>query len=462
MNPDDPTATEAVLDDSAPLPIGHLVIVGNGMAGQRLVEALVQRHGAPRRITLIGAEPCPAYNRILLSPLLAGEMEREALTLRAADWYAERGVELILGERVERIDRAARRLTTAGGREIAYDRLVLATGSTPALPPVDGLELDGVHAFRDLDDAAALTAAAERGGRAVVIGGGLLGLEAAEGLRKRARAGMSVSVLQRASRLMNRQLDATAAGLLEAELAGRGLEIITGADLERLEDDGRGRVCAVRLADGRRLAADCVVLAIGIAPSVELGRQAGLEVERGIVVDDRLTSSDPAIHALGECCEFEGRTYGLVEPIWRQVEVLAACLSSRSADDTTPDDETPRYVEQPCAAKLKVSGISLYAFGPIESDDDHETLTYHDPEHGDYRRVLLRDGHLEGAVLYGDTAAGPWYFEQSLAGRDLSACRQALLFGQADARALLDATHSATPHPATPHAQDRSPQEEAA
>ncbi|MFG6136455.1 NAD(P)/FAD-dependent oxidoreductase [Halomonas sp. B23F22_10] len=434
-------------------PVDHLVIVGNGMAGQRLVEALVQREGVPRRITLIGAEACPAYNRILLSPLLAGEMEREALTLRDADWYAERGVELVLGERVERIDRPARRLTTAGGREIAYDRLVLATGSTPVLPPVDGLELDGVHAFRDLDDAAALTRAAERGGRAVVIGGGLLGLEAAEGLRKRARAGLSVSVLQRASRLMNRQLDATAAGLLEAELEGRGLEIVTGADLEGLEDDGRGRVCAVRLADGRRLPADCVVLAIGIAPSVELGRRAGLEVHRGIVVDDRLTSSDPAIHALGECCEFEGRTYGLVEPIWRQVEVLAARLAGEDVEG---------YVEAPTATKLKVSGISLYAFGPIEPGDDHEVLTYHDPEHGDYRRLLLRDGRLEGAVLYGDTAAGPWYFAEALSGRHLDACRQALLFGPADARALLDATKAEAPNPATPHAQDRSPQEEAA
>ncbi|QFT84344.1 Nitrite reductase [NAD(P)H] [Halomonas sp. THAF12] len=455
MSPDDPTAT-ALPDGPMPspaAPVDHLVIVGNGMAGQRLVEALVQREGAPRRITLIGAEACPAYNRILLSPLLAGEMEREALTLRDADWYAERGVELVLGERVERIDRAARRLTTVGGREIAYDRLVLATGSTPALPPVDGLELDGVHAFRDLDDAAALTRAAERGGRAVVIGGGLLGLEAAEGLRKRARAGLSVSVLQRASRLMNRQLDATAAGLLEAEFEGRGLEIVTGADLERLEDDGRGRVSAVRLADGRRLPADCVVLAIGIAPSVELGRRAGLEVHRGIVVDDRLTSSDPAIHALGECCEFEGRTYGLVEPIWRQVEVLAAGLAGEDVEG---------YVEAPTATKLKVSGISLYAFGPIEPGVDHEVLTYHDPEHGDYRRLLLRDGRLEGAVLYGDTAAGPWYFAEALAGRHLDACRQALLFGPADARALLDATKAEAPNPATPHAQDRSPQEEAA
>ncbi|XKE44471.1 FAD-dependent oxidoreductase [Halomonas organivorans] len=422
----------SIRPQAAARPIDHLVIVGNGMAGQRLVEGLVRRDGAPRRITLIGEEPCPAYNRILLSPLLAGEMEREALTLRDADWYAAHGVELVLGERVEVIDRQARRVTTDAGRELGYDRLVLATGSRPAMPPIPGLELDGVHAFRDLDDAAALVDCARAGGdgRAVVIGGGLLGLEAAEGLRKR---GMRVSVVQRDARLMNRQLDATAAGLLEDELATRGLEIITGGRLDRLEDDGQGHVTGARLADGRVLPADCVVVAIGIAPNAELGRTAGLEVDRAVVVDAHLTSSDPAIHALGECCQFEGRTYGLVEPIWRQVEVLAAHLAGESPDG---------YVEAPTATKLKVSGVSLYAFGPIEADDDHEVLTYHDPQHGDYRRLLLRAGRLEGAVLYGDTAAGPWYFAQSLAGRDLSPCRRALLFGQADATTLLDAPTS--------------------
>ncbi|WP_300272712.1 FAD-dependent oxidoreductase [Halomonas sp.] len=418
---------------AAPDPIDHLVIVGNGMAGQRLVEGLVRRDGAPRRITLVGEEPCPAYNRILLSPLLAGEMEREALTLRDAAWYAEHGVELVLGERVETIDREARRLTTDGGREIAYDRLVLATGSRPAMPPIPGLDLDGVRAFRDLDDAAALTRTAENGGRAVVIGGGLLGLEAAEGLRKR---GMTVSIVQRDDRLMNRQLDATAADLLERELAGRGLEIVTGGQLDHLEDDGRGHVIAARLADGRQLPAECVVVAIGIAPNVALAQAAGLEVNRAVVVDAHLTSSDPAIHALGECCEFEGQTFGLVEPIWRQVEVLAARLAGEDVEG---------YVEAPTATKLKVSGISLYAFGPIEPDVDHEVLTYHDPEHGDYRRLLLRDGRLEGAVLYGDTASGLWYFEQALAGRDLSDCRAALLLGAADAQALLDDASNESP-----------------
>lgn len=425
----------------------RLVIVGNGMAGHRLVEALLARPQRPASITVIGAENAPAYNRILLSPLLAGEMERDALTLRSAEWYAEQGIELILGERVEQIDRSAQRLTTDSGRQLGYDRLVLATGSTPARPPVPGLELPGVHVFRDLHDADALvhftqtqTRAAESGRSAVVIGGGLLGLEAAEGLRKRGQGkrGMRVSLLQRDDRLMNRQLDLTAARLLENELRGRGLDIHTDAQLERLEADAKGRVCAALLADGTRLAADCVVVAIGIVPQAELGRVAGLEVNRGIVVDKWLTTSDPAIHALGECCEFDGHTFGLVEPIWQQVEVLA----DRLCGGHVPAAAEPAqgYVEKPTATKLKVSGVSLYAFGPTEPEPEHDVLSYRDPQQGDYRRLLLRNGRLEGAVLYGDTASGPWYFEQALAGRDLSACRAALLLGATDAQALLDET----------------------
>ncbi len=408
--------------------IEHLVIVGNGMAGHRLVEALLTRPERPARITVIGAEAAPAYNRILLSPLLAGEMDKHDLTLRSADWYADQGIELVLGERVESIDRSARRLTTDAGRTLAYDRLVLATGSNPARPPVPGLELPGVHLFRDLDDADALARAAERGGSAVVIGGGLLGLEAAEGLRKRGK-GMQVSLLQRDDRLMNRQLDLTAARLLEKELRSRGLDIHTDAQLERLEANAEGNVGVALLADGTRLATDCVVVAIGIVPNADLGRVAGLNVNRGIVVDAWLTTSDPAIHAFGECCEFEGHTFGLVEPIWRQVEVLAERLCGRQAEG---------FSEQPTATKLKVSGVSLYAFGPTEAEPEHDVLSYRDPQQGDYRRLLLRNGRLEGAVLYGDTASGPWYFAQALAGRNLSACRPALLLGAADAQALLD------------------------
>ncbi|MFY0990098.1 NAD(P)/FAD-dependent oxidoreductase [Halomonas sp. C05BenzN] len=424
----------------------HLVVVGNGMAGHRLVDALVRQPGRPPRITVIGAERVPAYNRILLSPLLAGEMSHDDLTLRGTDWYAENDIDLILGECVTDIDRQARCLTTDAGRTLDYDRLVLATGSRPAMPPIPGLELDGVHAFRDLDDAAELIRfsrgrATAEGGRAVVIGGGLLGLEAAEGLRKR---GLAVTLIQRDDRLMNRQLDTTAATLLQRELEGRGIEVITGGHIAGLEDDGDGQVAAVRLEGGRRLAADGVVVAIGIAPNAELGRTGGLEVNRAVIVDETLTSSDPAIHALGECCEFQGTTYGLVEPIWRQVEVLAAHLAGEPVDGHVE----ARYVEKPCATRLKVSGVSLYAFGPTEPDLDHEVLTYHDPQQGDYRRLLVRNGRIEGAVLYGDTTMGPWYFEHSLTGTDLGPCRQALLLGATDAQVRLD--DAATDSPTRP------------
>lgn len=395
---------------------------------------------------MIGEEPVPAYNRILLSPLLAGDMQHNALTLRDADWYRENGISLRLGERVETIDRENRTLTTDGGHTIRYDRLVLATGSRPTLPKVPGIALDGVHGFRDLDDAAALEAIAQQGGHALVIGGGLLGLEAAEGLRKRGQ-GLDVSVLQRSDRLMNRQLDATAANLLKASLVERGLNIVTQAQLAKLEGDPTGRVCAAVLNDGRRLPADSVIIAAGITPNAELGQSAGLTTDRAIKVDRHLTTSDPHIFALGECCQFEQHTYGLVEPIWHQVKVLAAVLCGDAGDG---------YREAPTATKLKVSGVSLFAFGPTEASPEHDELRYHDPQRGDYRRLLLRDGRIEGAVLYGDTQHGPWYFEQALAGNDLSACRQALLFGAADVEVLREAASQLLPDPSGPSSKHSS------
>lgn len=413
----------------------HLVIIGNGMASHRLIEALVKQPSRPRRITVIGAEPTPAYNRILLSPLLAGEMPQEALTLRNTAWYAAQGVTLILGEKVETLDRFHQTLVTDSGRTLNYDHAVLATGSRPTMLNVPGIELEGVRGFRDFQDATALEAIAQHGGSAIVIGGGLLGLEAAEGLRKRGQQ-LTVSVLQRSDRLMNRQLDTTAAHLLQNTLTQRGLNIMTGAQLARLEGDVQGRVAKVHLADGRQLEATSVIIAAGITPNAAIGHQAGLTTEHAIVVDEYLTTSDPAISALGECCQFNGSTYGLVEPIWRQVEVLAATLCGTA---------TPGYTDAPSATKLKISGMALYAFGPTQAAAEHDVLSYHDIERGDYRRLLLRNGQIEGAVLYGDTALGPWYFEQALAGTDLNAYRQALLFGAADVDVLREAASQPTP-----------------
>ncbi|MFG6666171.1 NAD(P)/FAD-dependent oxidoreductase [Halomonas sp. HNIBRBA4712] len=405
----------------------HLVIVGNGMACHRLVEALVKSPARPARITVIGQEPVPAYNRILLSPLLAGETDRAALTLREAHWYAEHGITLRLGERVLSIDPDKQRVVTERA-QLGFDALVLATGSTPAWPEVPGIALEGVNGFRDLQDAETLGEIARRGGQAVVIGGGLLGLEAAEGLRKRSGGALAVSVLQRSERLMNRQLDAHAGALLKTTLETRGLAIHTGARLDRIIDDGQGKVAGVALEDGRVLEAQSVIVAAGITPNDDLARRAGLACDRAICVDHHLRTSHPAIYALGECCQFEEHTFGLVEPIWRQVEVLARVLCGESGAG---------YVEAPSATKLKISGIDLYAFGPVEAAIDHEVLCYSDPESGEYRRLLLKDGRIEGAVLYGDTAQGPWYFAKAQQGADLSAARPALLFGQADVETLL-------------------------
>ncbi|BBI75820.2 hypothetical protein HAALTHF_50530n [Vreelandella aquamarina] len=304
----------------------HLVIIGNGMASQRLLDALVRHPQRPHRITVVGESRCLPITVFCSPPLLAGELAPEALTLQDASWYADNDVTLILGDRVTAIDRERRLLITHRGNTLRYDRLVLATGSRPALPAVPGITLDGVHTFRDLRDVSALEAIARQGGNAVVIGGGLLGLEAAEGLRKRGGRALTVSVLQRSHRLMNRQLDTTAAQLLEATLRERGILIETGASLAALEDNGRGQVQSVTLSDGRKLPADSIIVAAGITPNAELGQQSGLVCDRAIVVDGHLTTSDAHIHALGECCQFEQHTYGLVEPIWRQVDVLAAVL----------------------------------------------------------------------------------------------------------------------------------------
>lgn len=401
----------------------HLVIVGNGMAGHRLLQALHDRPDRPARITVIGEEPAAAYNRILLSPWLAGEIERDALDLPsdaiASAW---------LDERVVEIDRQQQTLRTESGRMLGYDRLVIATGSRPTLPAIPGLELANVGSFRNLADAQWL-ATREPGRHAIVVGGGVLGLEAAEGLRKR---GLKVRVLQRSDRLMNRQLDATAAAWLQDSLTRRGLTIETSVSLTRCEGDASGQVRAVVLTDGRRLPADCVVIAAGITPNAELARQAGLDVNRGIVVDDCLTTRDPSIHALGECGEHRGMTVGLVEPIWQQVETLADVLSRRPVKP---------YAASECATRLKVAGISLYAFGPVEATPEDETLTYADPEIGDYRRLLIRHGALLGAVLYGDTRDGPALFRLAQARGPLPDCRDALLFD------VLDASQSSASNP---------------
>jgi nitrite reductase (NADH) large subunit len=398
-----------------------LVVIGNGMAGMRTVEELLKLDPDMYRITVFGAEPHGNYNRILLSPVLAGEKTVDDIMLHTRDWYAARGIALHAGDPVVRIDRKRRVVHAASGLAVSYDRLLVATGSTPFIVPVPGHSLPGVVGFRDLQDVDTMLAASRAGGRAVVIGGGLLGLEAANGLL---RQGMEVTVVHVTASLMNQQLDAPAAELLRASLERRGLRILLSRQTAAIEGDGR--VQAVRFADGEAIAADLVVMAAGVRPNVALAREAGLHVERAIVVDDTLQTYDPRVYAVGECVQHRRATFGLVAPIWDQARVCAAHLAGAGHR---------RYVQQATATKLKVTGVDLYSAGDIVGFDASEDLVLRDRRGGVYKRLVVSGRHLIGAVLYGDVADGPWYFELIQNRSDISAIRNQLLFGQAQALA---------------------------
>ncbi|HUC61291.1 MAG TPA: FAD-dependent oxidoreductase [Alphaproteobacteria bacterium] len=415
----------------------RLVVVGNGMAGMRTVEALVKRAPGRYRIAVFGAEPRPNYSRILLSALLAGECQWDEIVINPYSWYADRGIELHAGDAIASIDPVARKAVSAAGVAVSYDKLLLATGSRPLAPPIPGLELPGVSAFREAKDVDAMIAAARPGGRAVVIGGGLLGLEAAWGL---ARRGMAVTVLHLMPTLMERQLDATAGQLLERDLERRGIAFATEAVAEEIFGDGRGdgaRVGGVRLADGRLFDAELVVVAIGIRPETALARAAGLEVNRGIVVGDDLRTSDPDIYAVGECAEHRGRCFGLVAPLWDMAEVCAARLAGeRDAVFATPVLST----------RLKITGVDLFSAGALmaeaESDDE---VTYLDLGRLTYKKLVLREGRIVGAVLYGDVADAAWYLRLIEERAEISALRPFLIFGEAHAAAAGGAP-GAEPH----------------
>jgi nitrite reductase (NADH) large subunit len=400
----------------------RLVVVGNGMAGMRTVEELLTL--APDRydITVFGAEPHGNYNRILLSPVLAGEKTVDDIMLNTREWYARNGIDLIAGDPVVAIDRVRRRVRSQSGREVGYDRLLLATGSRPFIVPVPGHRLDGVIAFRDLQDVEAMMAAARDHRHAVVIGGGLLGLEAANGLL---RQGMDVTVVHVGEALMDRQLDKPAAALLKTALERRGLRILLSANTAELLGDAR--VAGVRLEDGTTLPADLVVMAAGVRPNIDLARAAGLHCERAIVVDDTMQTFDPRIYAVGECVQHRRATFGLVAPIWDQARVCAAHLAGAGHR---------RYVQQATATKLKVTGLDLYSAGDFIGGKDSEDLVLRDPRRGVYKRLVLQGDQLVGGVLYGDVRDGPWYFDLIQSGISVSAWRSRLLFGKAQCEAL--------------------------
>jgi nitrite reductase (NADH) large subunit len=406
--------------NTSPTPVSRrkrLVLVGNGMAGMRAIEELLALAPQMYDITVFGSEPHGNYNRILLSPVLAAEKTIADIMLNTREWYAEHGITLHVGDEVVRIDRARRLVIAASGVAAPYDRLILATGSNPVVLPLPGKDLPGVVSYRDVADVDRMIMAARERRHAVVIGGGLLGLEAAYGLQKR---GMDVTVVHLLPTLMERQLDPAAAALLRSSLEQRGLKFVMPAQTAAVE--GAGRAERVQLADGTVLPADLVVMAVGIRPNVALARASGLHCERGVLVNDTMQTFDPRIYAVGECVQHRGACYGLVAPLFEQAKVVANHLAEFGIG---------RYSGSQVSTKLKVTGIDLYSAGDFNGDADSEELVLKDAARGVYKKLVVKDNKLKGAVLYGDTVDGPWYFQLMRDGTEIADIRENVLFGQA-------------------------------
>lgn len=393
-----------------------LVLIGNGMAGIRTIEELLALTPDKYEITVFGAEPYGNYNRIMLSPVLSGEKTVEQIMLNDRSWYQEHGITLHAGKTITKIDRARRKVIADDGTEAEYDRLLLATGSMPFIIPIPGHDLDGVLGFRDIYDVDRMLQAAQNHKHAVVIGGGLLGLEAANGLLKQ---GMEVTVVHLLDTLMERQLDKPAADLLRGALEQRGLRFEMQAQTEAIL--GEDRVTGVRFRDGRELPADLVVMAVGIRPNIELAKRSGLHSERGIVVSDTMQTFDPRVYAVGECVQHRGNTFGLVAPLFEQAKVCANHLAGYGI---------ARYVQNITSTKLKVTGIDLFSAGDYQGGEGCEEIVLQDPSQGVYKKLVVKDNQVRGAVLYGDTIDGAWYFQLMREGSDISALRDHILFGQ--------------------------------
>ncbi|UST56083.1 nitrite reductase large subunit NirB (plasmid) [Comamonadaceae bacterium OTU4NAUVB1] len=402
-----------------------LVLVGNGMAGVRTLEELLKLAPDMYDITVFGAEPHPNYNRILLSPVLAGEQTIEEIVLNGWDWYTDHGITLHAGKKVTEIDRIARRVRAVGADgevvETTYDRLLLCTGSNPFILPVPGKDLKGVIGYRDIADTDYMIETTKTHRHAVVIGGGLLGLEAANGLMLR---GMSVTVVHNSACLMDRQLDTVAGGLLRQSLEGRGLSFRLAAQTQELVDDGAGRVRAVRFKEGPEVPADLVVMAVGIRPNTALAESMRLHCNRGVVVNDTLqTVTDPRVYSVGECAAHRGIAYGLVAPLFEQAKVAANHLAQWGIG---------RYQGSLTSTKLKVTGIDLFSAGNFQGGEGTEEIVMSDPFGGVYKKLVLKDDKLVGACLYGDTSDGSWYFKLLRDGRSIGDIREKLMFGESN------------------------------
>ena len=402
----------------------RLVLIGNGMAGVRTLEELLKLTPEKYEVTVFGEEPYGNYNRIMLSPVLASEKTIDEIMLNDDQWYEDNNVILHKGKKVVEIDRVKKVVKADDGTKASYDRLIVATGSTPFILPVPGADKQGVIGFRDIHDVDVMLEASKKYKKAVVIGGGLLGLEAANGLMKQ---GMDVTVVHLLSHLMERQLDATAAKMLQKSLEDKGMKFLMDHATEEVLGDEH--VTGLKFSDGSEVEADLLVMAVGIKPNIELAQNAGLHCERGIVVNDTMQTFDPSIYSVGECVQHRGVCYGLVAPLFEQAKVAANHLAEFGI---------ARYEGSVTSTMLKVTGIDLFSAGDFLGDDDTEEMVFQDVASGVYKKIVLRDNKIAGCVMYGDTIDGTWYLQMMKDGTDVSDFRNTILFGQAH---LGDAGH---------------------
>lgn len=392
-----------------------LILIGTGMAGSRFLDYLLQQAPDQYEIRVFNKEPVGGYNRIMLSPVLAGEKRVDEIMTHDASWFSQKGIHLHTGTIISEIDADKQTVKTDLGQTYYYDDLIIATGSNPFVLPVPGSDLAGVVTFRDIRDVNQMITASNQTQKAVVIGGGLLGLEAAYGLQKR---GMDVTVVHNGPILMNVQMDEEAGKMLQASLEAKGMKFAMNAFTSELVGDES--VKAIRFQDGREIETDLVVMAVGIRPNVKLAQQTGLEVNRGIVVDDQLRTSFPHIYALGECNEHRGQCYGLVAPLYEQAEVLAKTLAGAEA----------AYQGSVTSTMLKVTGVNLFSAGEFNGSDDSETIVYRDKAQNVYRKIVLQSNRIIGSVMFGDTTDCNWIFDLLKTQQDVSALRDTLIFGK--------------------------------
>lgn len=398
-----------------------LVVIGNGMAGMKAVEEILSTAPDKYAITVFGAEPYGNYNRIMLSPVLCGEKSIDDIMINDRQWYSDNHITLHAGpgKEVVNIDRASKTVTSKDGTPAHYDRLLIATGSNPFILPIPGSDLDGVVAFRDVFDVNKMLEYSQTKKHAIVLGGGLLGLEAANGLVQR---GMQVTVVHSNAVLLNRQLDSTAGFLLQQALEQRGVHFKMPAKTEVLLGKQDGHIYAVRFADGSELPCDLFVMAIGVRPNIALAQTAGIHCDRGIIVSDTLQTYDPSIYAVGECIQHRGDTFGLVAPLFEQAKVCANHLCGHGVAE---------YKTLASATKLKVTGINLFSLGQFNQDEDCEVIQFSDPSAGIYKKLVIKNKQIIGLVLYGATADGVWYQSLLEQRSNIDAMRELLIFGQA-------------------------------